>query len=239
MGLVLQPGARMTIGRGRPVPSRQDKESDAARLGDHPRIQPIHLHSGRQSHPLWSSPSKTGSSSVVDDGSTQPLPDLTFPASSLGDRNFQVLRKPDGGAASARNLGMDKARGEFVAFLDADDLWESTKLALQVAVMDAHPQLRLCTSQFAFINESGAVTGKRLRCVQCCAHGSPSRLATGSLLTACSSATARSDSAPISPRPRISELWIPAGSEYEEDAQASLLSRPPWRSLLPPTAPKT
>jgi glycosyltransferase involved in cell wall biosynthesis len=45
------------------------------------------------------------------------------------------------GMSATRNLGIRGARGEFIAFLDADDVWRPEKLAEQVAVMDAHPEL--------------------------------------------------------------------------------------------------
>lgn len=44
--------------------------------------------------------------------------------------------KENGGAATARNLGIDKSQGEFIAFLDSDDLWLPEKLAVQVKAME-------------------------------------------------------------------------------------------------------
>lgn len=88
---------------------------------------------------------------VVDDGSTQPMPALPR------DPRIRMLRKENGGVSSARNLGIDHARGEFVAFLDQDDLWMPTKLERQVAIMDANPGLRLCATQFQMISSNGSV----------------------------------------------------------------------------------
>jgi glycosyltransferase involved in cell wall biosynthesis len=45
------------------------------------------------------------------------------------------------GMSATRNLGIAAARGDFIAFLDADDVWQPRKLAEQTAVMDAHPEL--------------------------------------------------------------------------------------------------
>jgi glycosyltransferase involved in cell wall biosynthesis len=50
-----------------------------------------------------------------------------------------LVRKPNGGAASARNAGIDRATGDHLAFLDADDYWEPDKLARQLAVLARHP----------------------------------------------------------------------------------------------------
>lgn len=66
---------------------------------------------------------------IVDDGSHDDSADVI---KELGSA-LTLIRKPNGGAASARNLGIDKARGEWIAFLDADDYWEPTKLERQLA----------------------------------------------------------------------------------------------------------
>jgi glycosyltransferase involved in cell wall biosynthesis len=81
---------------------------------------------------------------VVDDGSPDDL------AASLKpyDGRVTLLRKPNGGAASARNLGIDRAAGALIAFLDADDYWESAKLAMQCAVLERHPEVGLVGGEF-------------------------------------------------------------------------------------------
>lgn len=71
---------------------------------------------------------------VVDDGSTDNTLALAKAVAAVDDR-FRVLSIPNGGVARARNLGIREARGEFVAFLDADDLWHPKKIDLQVAAM--------------------------------------------------------------------------------------------------------
>ena len=65
-----------------------------------------------------------------------------------------LLRKPIGGAASARNMGIDHAHGSIVTFLDADDYWESKKLERQCEVFERYPQVVLVASRF-FNQEPG------------------------------------------------------------------------------------
>jgi glycosyltransferase involved in cell wall biosynthesis len=66
---------------------------------------------------------------VIDDGSPN------SPTEVLKQFGSEVIliRKPNGGAASARNAGIDHAKGEWIAFLDADDYWEPFKLERQLA----------------------------------------------------------------------------------------------------------
>jgi glycosyltransferase involved in cell wall biosynthesis len=66
---------------------------------------------------------------VIDDGS----PDDAAEATKDFGSSVTLIRKRNGGAASARNLGIERARGEWIAFLDADDYWEPSKLERQLA----------------------------------------------------------------------------------------------------------
>jgi glycosyltransferase involved in cell wall biosynthesis len=67
---------------------------------------------------------------LVDDGSTEPMPGRS---GRLGDPRVRVLRSPERrGVARARNLGIAAARGEWLAFLDDDDLWSPGKLRAQL-----------------------------------------------------------------------------------------------------------
>ena len=82
---------------------------------------------------------------VVDDGSPDEL-------ASVVERSYgtqvTLLRKANGGAASARNAGIDRSTGDYVAFLDADDYWEADKLALQLAVFDRYRALGLVAGAY-------------------------------------------------------------------------------------------
>lgn len=69
---------------------------------------------------------------VVNDGSRDTTADI---AQSFGDP-VRLVSTENRGVAKARNTGIEEATGEFLAFLDADDLWEPEKLALQVDAID-------------------------------------------------------------------------------------------------------
>jgi glycosyltransferase involved in cell wall biosynthesis len=72
---------------------------------------------------------------VIDDGSTDSTAAVAC-AFAQGDKRVRVISVPNGGVARARNIGIREAAGEFVAFLDADDLWHPTKVERQVAALD-------------------------------------------------------------------------------------------------------
>jgi glycosyltransferase involved in cell wall biosynthesis len=77
---------------------------------------------------------------VVDDGSTDTTPAVV---AGFGGR-VRYQRQENRGPAAARNAGVRSANGEFLSFLDADDLWHPDKLSRQMARFDANPDLGLC-----------------------------------------------------------------------------------------------
>lgn len=95
---------------------------------------------------------------VVDDGSSDATPALLEPYRKLPD--FRYLRQDNAGQAAARNHGARVARGEYLAFLDADDWWADEKIALQMAVMQRDPGTGAVYSRMAWVDEDGRLIGE-------------------------------------------------------------------------------
>ena len=86
---------------------------------------------------------------LVDDGSTDDTLSLLLDI-GCKDARVRVVSQPNGGVSSARNFGANLARGSLLAFLDADDQWESTKLAKHRVAHEADPMLDVSFAQVAF-----------------------------------------------------------------------------------------
>ncbi len=88
---------------------------------------------------------------VVDDGSTDATLEVVR---RFGDR-VRCLRQSNQGGAAARNQGVSAARGDWVAFLDQDDLWRPEKLQRQAAVFLAEPSIAVCFTRWSHIDDQG------------------------------------------------------------------------------------
>jgi len=95
---------------------------------------------------------------VVDDASTRPVRLDLPPAAREAVRWLQLER--NGGGATARNAGIDAAKGEVVAFLDSDDVWTSDKLTRQMAayLADGRPRDAVYYSQVVLDRGSEQLT---------------------------------------------------------------------------------
>jgi len=91
---------------------------------------------------------------IVDDGSD----DVTraYLSSLTSEARVRLLwLEHCGNPGAVRNAALRQARGEYVAFIDSDDLWEPEKLELQVAALRAHPSDQWGYTAFNHVNESG------------------------------------------------------------------------------------
>lgn len=93
---------------------------------------------------------------VIDDGSTDAGPAI---ARAVPDPRVRVITQQNRGLAGARNTGIAHARGEVIAFLDADDLWQPEKLERHAAHLQANPDAGVSFSSSRFIDDDGAPIG--------------------------------------------------------------------------------
>ena len=93
---------------------------------------------------------------VVDDGSTDDTPGLlqSYP-------NICVVRQDRRGVSAARNAGIRRASGRFLAFLDSDDLWLPGKLSAQMTFFKTHPKAVICQTEEVWIRSGVRVNPKR------------------------------------------------------------------------------
>ena len=90
---------------------------------------------------------------VTDDGSTDATPAVL---ASFGER-ITVLRQPNQGQSTARNAAIERSRGEYLALLDADDIWMPGRLAKTVAALERNPAAVLCFSDYSRMDRGGTV----------------------------------------------------------------------------------
>jgi glycosyltransferase involved in cell wall biosynthesis len=79
---------------------------------------------------------------AIDDGSTDSSAELL-----KGLPDVQLFRQRNAGIAAARNAGIDRARGHWLAFIDADDLWCEDKLAIQLQAVGNCPEIQIVGGQ--------------------------------------------------------------------------------------------
>ena len=88
---------------------------------------------------------------IIDDGSQDNTRQVLQPYSNY----IHYVYQENQGVSVARNHGLKLARGEFIVFLDADDIFLPNKLATQLAVFQAKPQLGLVQSGWRRVNQQG------------------------------------------------------------------------------------
>lgn len=149
---------------------------------------------------------------VVDDGSTD---DTVREARSFaGSFDLEVLQQRNGGPSAARNIAIQRARGRYCAFLDADDLMLPGRLSLQQAMLDADADVALVHADLMTFDESGIIHTTRRAFSDPCGGMVLERLVLDNFITT-STVMARTDrlieSGMFSVNRRIShdfELWL-------------------------------
>jgi glycosyltransferase involved in cell wall biosynthesis len=91
---------------------------------------------------------------LIDDGSTDNTTDIV---AQIQDSKIRYHKKENGGASSARNLGLEKSRGDFIAFLDSDDLWPKDYLAKMLVYFNDDSKLVVAYCLTTVRNDDGEV----------------------------------------------------------------------------------
>lgn len=89
---------------------------------------------------------------IVDDGSTDGSAAVV---ESFHDPRIRLIHQANAGVSAARNLGISEARGEYIAMLDADDLWKPEFLKTIVGLIDKYPQCDVFATKYNFVDEFG------------------------------------------------------------------------------------
>lgn len=97
---------------------------------------------------------------IINDGSSD---NILHWASGLADSRVRLISQENRGLPEARNTGIAHAQGEYIAFLDADDLWEPTKLEKQVRCLDDNPAVGLVHTWLVLVDEQSKSTGRVMK----------------------------------------------------------------------------
>jgi glycosyltransferase involved in cell wall biosynthesis len=89
---------------------------------------------------------------IIDDGSSDGTSEW---ARTIPDPRVKLIRQENQGVSVARNTGIAYSQGNYIAFLDADDVWKPTKLEQQVKVLDTNQEIGLVHTFVTYTNEQG------------------------------------------------------------------------------------
>jgi glycosyltransferase involved in cell wall biosynthesis len=90
---------------------------------------------------------------AIDDGSTDDSLALLRDFAAASDIPLQLRTRGNRGVTASRNEGLGLARGEFIAFVDSDDLWSPDKIERQMGLLSARPEIGLCHTGVEQIDE--------------------------------------------------------------------------------------
>ena len=98
---------------------------------------------------------------IINDGSTDATLEIV---ENISDSRIKIFSYPNAGLSASRNRGIDRAKGEYISFIDADDLWTPDKLELQWQALQKNPQAAVAYSWTDYIDESSKFikSGRRI-----------------------------------------------------------------------------
>jgi len=99
---------------------------------------------------------------IVNDGSTDRGPEIVR---TIVDPRVIFIEQSNAGVSAARNRGIAEARGELVAFLDADDLWNRDFLSTVIRLNRLHPQAGLYATAYQILNRENRITDPRFKAI--------------------------------------------------------------------------
>lgn len=97
---------------------------------------------------------------VVNDGSTD---NSLAEAESVVDSRIRIVSQPNSGVSAARNKGIEEAKYDLIAFLDADDEWKSEYLETQYNLYEKYPECSIFACNYEFRDHTGKVTPTIIR----------------------------------------------------------------------------
>lgn len=98
---------------------------------------------------------------VIDDGSVDASVEIASEFARNDHRVRCLSNRHSKGVSGARNTGLDEARGEWIAFLDSDDLLTEKSFSSRIGHLAHTPDCRILASEHSYIDENGAVTVAR------------------------------------------------------------------------------
>lgn len=95
---------------------------------------------------------------AVDDGSTDDTGSILQKYSD----QIRLIRQENKGRSAAANVGLAEARGDYVAFLDSDDIWDKEFLKMTISVLESNPSISIVYTGWTYIDKDGYVIGKKI-----------------------------------------------------------------------------
>ena len=95
---------------------------------------------------------------IIDGGSTDNTKEVV---ERIKDSRIRYIHQDNAGPSAARNTGLKNAQGEFIAFLDSDDLWVFDKLEIQMKIMRKHPEIGICGGELVPFGNSDGIKWNR------------------------------------------------------------------------------